>query len=326
MSRKLIIGLHGLSNKPPEATLRDWWWKSITDGLYFFRCSDGRPPSERERDKILRKNDFLMVYWADIMYPHPWYIYSSTRPYVKVNSKPPPYKPRWFDSLRKWITEPFISQWDRGRSMFPGFGYDRLVNEFLKDQFQDLHAYWNKKVTKKFKFWQDDEWHEEEKEITDEEMRKEFRKILLDHQIAGGGVDILVIAHSMGSIIAFDTIAHPEFGLIDNDPITLITIGSPLGLPSVRSHLAKLPGRKRPTFPETRLKAWSNFADPADLIAAVPHLAPHFKDSQGRKRIKDYRVRNDFRDRDGKVNSHKSFGYLRCPEVAKIVHQFLIER
>lgn len=31
---KLIIGIHGLSNKPPEKTLATWWEKAMLEGLH----------------------------------------------------------------------------------------------------------------------------------------------------------------------------------------------------------------------------------------------------------------------------------------------------
>ena len=31
--RKVIIGIHGLGNKPPKALLKIWWKKAIREGL-----------------------------------------------------------------------------------------------------------------------------------------------------------------------------------------------------------------------------------------------------------------------------------------------------
>jgi hypothetical protein len=325
MPAKIIVGLHGLSNKPPEATLKDWWWKSITDGVYSYRCGQGSPETDQEREAILPKEDFIIIYWADLMYAHSSYVYTSTQPYIRINQKPPSYEPKWFDGPRKWLTAWAISLWDRGRRRFGGFGYTRLVNVFLKEKYQDLYAYWNQRLRKRFVYWENDQWHEEEREITDDEMREGLASVLRDHMDTEDQVEILVIAHSMGTIIAYDTIGDHTLTELNGHPLSLITIGSPLGLPTVRSHLAKPSGSRRPVFPETRVKEWYNFADPGDLIAAVPRLSPHFKDSQGRTRIRDSLVQNDFRDKGGSTNPHKSFGYLRCPELAKVVDQFLTD-
>ena len=40
---KIIIGIHGLSNKPAEPTLTAWWLAAINDGL---RGAGGAPIAE----------------------------------------------------------------------------------------------------------------------------------------------------------------------------------------------------------------------------------------------------------------------------------------
>jgi hypothetical protein len=34
MAQTIIIGVHGLLNKPPKETLEKWWSESINEGLY----------------------------------------------------------------------------------------------------------------------------------------------------------------------------------------------------------------------------------------------------------------------------------------------------
>ena len=51
---KIIIGIHGLGNKPPHDTLHKWWLKSICEGLQKINKLDYTP-------------DFALVYWADIL-------------------------------------------------------------------------------------------------------------------------------------------------------------------------------------------------------------------------------------------------------------------
>ena len=54
---KIIIGIHGLGNKPPKTILTDWWKKSLIEGLKKFNyTSDFK---------------FELVYWADILHPIP---------------------------------------------------------------------------------------------------------------------------------------------------------------------------------------------------------------------------------------------------------------
>jgi hypothetical protein len=56
--RKIIIGIHGLHNKPPRKLLTKWWRKSIREGLL--------------RDySVFKPFSFQMVYWSDVNYEKP---------------------------------------------------------------------------------------------------------------------------------------------------------------------------------------------------------------------------------------------------------------
>ena len=56
---KFIVGIHGLSNKPPAARLREWWLRAINDGL---AAAGGERLPERQ---------FELAYWVDLMYAAP---------------------------------------------------------------------------------------------------------------------------------------------------------------------------------------------------------------------------------------------------------------
>ena len=71
MSGRVIIGIHGLKNKPEADILEDWWKTSIDEGLS--RHCGGRKFKVR----------FEMVYWADLLYGEaiaPEASWSRTRP------------------------------------------------------------------------------------------------------------------------------------------------------------------------------------------------------------------------------------------------------
>ncbi|MFQ6030532.1 MAG: hypothetical protein ACE5Q6_23920 [Dehalococcoidia bacterium] len=322
MPRKVIIGIHGLSNKPEKQTLKEWWWKSITDGVSAKRNGGGSPSTDAERGEILGENDCAMAYWADIMYQYPTYVYTSTQPYVKISGPPPAYQTGPFDLVRKWFRSAVTSLWDRRRRLFSTELYDRLANQFLKVLLKDLHYYWNEGSVRPFTYWKDDAWVSEPREIKAEELQACLKDEVQAKLEEDPESEILVIAHSMGTIIAFDCIAGPDWPVPEGHKVQLITIGSPLGLPTVRAHLQR-DARGRVSYPENRLISWHNFADPKDLVAAVPYLRPHFKDSNGTAQVEDSLIQNDYHDRDNSRNSHKSFGYLRCPEVATLIDDFL---
>ena len=55
----VIIGIHGLANKPEAETLEGWWKDSILEGL------------ERNQGRTSRMLSFESVYWADVLYAEP---------------------------------------------------------------------------------------------------------------------------------------------------------------------------------------------------------------------------------------------------------------
>ncbi len=81
----------------------------------------------------------------------------------------------------------------------------------------------------------------------------------------------VLVSHSLGTVVAYEAAcAHPEWDL------TLITLGSPLGIPNlVFDHLRPAPGDGRGSFP-AGAATWTNIADPGDAVALVKQLAPLF--------------------------------------------------
>ena len=127
----------------------------------------------------------------------------------------------------------------------------------------------------------------------------------------------------MGSIIAFDilTFALPHFK-VD----TLVTIGSPLGIPFVRSKIAleqneKLRlGYKLKTPPE--VKRWYNFSDIEDVVAINYSLKDDFDANEKGVKAVDFIIHNDYEINKIK-NPHKSFGYLRTNEFSNVLSEFI---
>jgi pimeloyl-ACP methyl ester carboxylesterase len=135
---------------------------------------------------------------------------------------------------------------------------------------------------------------------------------------------ILLIAHSMGTIISYDVLSHPAKDIAID---TFITIGSPLGLPLIMKKIFEERGMEfkkgvqTPT-PENISKRWLNFSDLSDPVAMNYDLADDYApNSRGVGPI-DFVVDNDYAYRK-KRNHHKLYGYLRAPEVAKAISDFL---
>ena len=196
----IIIGIHGLDNKPKEATLAKGWKDAMLEGL--------------EKNASIRVNDldFVPVHWADVMYGAP-------------DPKPDLYKPAksgaikryrdcWLDVLRKGIGSTVGDFFD---DMKEFFGMDKTADAVLKRKLPDLYNYYQ-----------------------DSKKRGELRKRFRDAILANRDKRIMVVGHSMGSIISYDVLR----ALGKEDPSLRIdhyvTIGSPLGIRHVNYHRAPL--------------------------------------------------------------------------------------
>ena len=141
--------------------------------------------------------------------------------------------------------------------------------------------------------------------------------------------DILVIAHSLGCMIAYDTFwkfartgeYRPTY--TDKEINLFVTLGCPLGDETVKKNLkgAQAHGLRR--FP-TNITSWLNIAAEDDFVShdqeivndykeMVPELTPSIKD----ERIYNLAVRH------GKSNPHHGAGYLIHPTVADAVADWL---
>ena len=133
----------------------------------------------------------------------------------------------------------------------------------------------------------------------------------------------MLIAHSMGSIIAYDvlTIFKPELNIN-----TFITMGSPLGLPNVMRKISNeqklvLNSNQRLNTPPGVQKNWFNFSDLEDKVAMNYNLGDDYKPNTSGVAPVDMIVNNNYTINDIN-NPHKSYGYLRTPEFANALNEF----
>lgn len=86
--------------------------------------------------------------------------------------------------------------------------------------------------------------------------------------------DLMLIAHSMGSIIAYDVLRDLGQDMPDFNVEQFVTIESPLGISAVKARIysersyADVPVRT----PSVVKEKWVNYADPADAVVVDAHL------------------------------------------------------
>ncbi len=271
----ILIGIHGLSNKPPRKELADGWEDAIREGLRKNEGIESAPIN------------FSSVYWADVMYPEP--DPNPDRYKEAREGALKTYKDSWLDAIK---AKAFDWSGDVLDTMKNYFGVDAFADTVLKLKLQDLSRYY------------------EEENIRDQ-LRTLLREEILDHK----DKRIMILSHSMGTIIAYDVLRnigkeHPRL-IVDH----FVTLGSPLGLPHVKYKAAQEnPLIRTPSV----VKRWSNFADKRDPVSMDVYLAGDYAANDNGVAVKDDLVANDW----GGIH-HKSYGYLRTPEVSKVIADFI---
>ncbi|MEK9140153.1 MAG: hypothetical protein AAB308_03775 [Nitrospirota bacterium] len=281
MPGSIIIGIHGLKNKPEKDLLAGWWLASIQEGL-------------RRNVACEVPLTFELVYWADIQYPAPTPEAELDNPYLKADGEGPL---RRYEAGLLSKARVIAEKWG-GRSIDKGkdlLGLNKNIDELIGIVFDDLRDYYR-----------------------DSERRTRIRKLLADILQRHLDKRVCLIAHSMGSIVAYDVLrtreSHPP--AIEQ----FITIGSPLGLPIVAQHVREK--FEQTTMPQG-VQHWTNLADPGDKVALDCTLADEYRSSSDGIRIQDDLIHNGYVDRNGKNDRHNSYGYLRAPELSDIVKTFL---
>lgn len=283
-SSSIIIGIHGLSNKPPHPPKHGNDWKAaIIEGL-------ARNHSLTVPESAL---PFALLYWRDWNYQEP--LDPDPEPYEKDGSTGPfpAYQQHWPDILLgealKWAAKPL--DWAKEH-----LGVDLLADAVLERRLQDLSIYY-------------------ENEARRRDLRQRLYNVLKEH----GSKQIVLLAHSMGSIIAYDVLRELGKDIPTFKVAHFVTLGSPLGLPHVLYRIRQ----EHVTLRTPSIVArWSNFADRRDPIAADVHLADDYDANALGVQVQDQLVLNTY-ERDGKRNPHKIWGYLRAPEVTSVLKTFI---
>ena len=135
------------------------------------------------------------------------------------------------------------------------------------------------------------------------------------------GRPILLIAHSMGSVIAYEALwqmsrANREAMQVD----LLLTMGSPLGQRYMQQRIKGSDSIGSVRYPNN-VRQWINLSAAGDMTALDSSLRNDFDAMlcEGLvESIDDRRIYNWFR-LDGVLNPHAEYGYLINPETAAIV-------
>ncbi|MBP7738159.1 MAG: hypothetical protein KA369_19445 [Spirochaetes bacterium] len=301
--KKIIICIHGLANKPEKKLLEQWCKTSIREGFKTI---------EKQGTPFTLK----LVYWADLMYEKPQDPNETDKksdsyfddPYVPGNPddykdfKPSNMKQKVLDKVEKKLDAMYFKE-----DSFINF--DKFANIMVRRLFKDLDLYYHKDCPViRYRGL-----------LARDAIRMRLAEVLRKYHRR----DILLVAHSMGTIISYDVLTHTT----PDVPIhTLITIGSPLAMPLIMKQILIEQGRdfkkeQKPVTPESITTAWYNYADLDDPVAIIYKIGDDYRPNSRGVSPKDTIIYNNY-EIDGDRSPHKLYGYLRAPEVARAIYNF----
>ena len=136
------------------------------------------------------------------------------------------------------------------------------------------------------------------------------------------GCEILLIGHSLGSVIAYDVLW--ELSRRRNSDLRIdlfMTIGSPLGLNFVRHRLLAAGERGARRYPDN-IRRWENLSAIGEMTALDRHFANDYSPMLKHGLVNSITDHTDlntyFRSEEG-LNVHKCYGYMVNQEVSIVV-------
>ena len=303
---KVIIGIHGLANKPVRELQAKWWVDSIKEGL-------------QKNCNLNLAFNFVDVYWADLLYQQP--LHQDPEFGFDALYDDEPYQPAKDGALKKY-DEGFMDTLRADALGLLGGAVDAVKSTLGMDHAADIVL---QQKLKDLAFYYDSGRRIKDRSGNQRPAREVLQEDLDQALIANKSHEIMLIAHSMGSIIAYDVLR--KLGQRQPDPGVrvshFVTIGSPLGLPHVKLNIEKINTHDpRVRTPTIVTKSWINFADRKDPVAFDTHLNDDYGPNSADVAVKDDLILNDY-EMNGKANHHKLFGYLRAPEVSEHIRNFL---
>jgi hypothetical protein len=134
--------------------------------------------------------------------------------------------------------------------------------------------------------------------------------------------DVLLIGHSLGSVIAYDTLWELSRQEGIKGKVDFLTLGSPLGMHYIQRRLLGMNNHGENSYPD-RIRHWINLSAEGDVAALNRNLNESFHTMLELglvESIEDHShgIYNFFRS-DAGLNSHRSYGYMVNPAVGSII-------
>ena len=299
MTQTRIIYVPGKNPKPRPTEHREQLWRCLTHGVSIVDAEAGRAVASDPSIFVLAawNHEYYGKYsdldkdlrWIDILL-------QQDRPSERDRSEARTWS--------RWMVRLMYALGDRFHALIP-----LIPDRRIKATIADTNPYFDNRdgVASRIR----------------EIVKQPLRAALLNNE------RILLIGHSMGSVIAYDALwelSHIE--KLQQKIELFLTLGSPLGMHYVQNHLLGFKGKNK-RYPLT-VKKWKNVASVGDLVSVDSTISDDFSPmiKEGViEQTEDYcrNVFNWFRNELG-LNVHKSYGYLVNPLVSRIIADWWRQR
>nr|VFJ61083.1 MAG: hypothetical protein BECKDK2373B_GA0170837_10982 [Candidatus Kentron sp. DK] len=310
---KHIFLVHGRDCKPGEETLRNNW-----EGALRFGISRENPAMEEKFESVQK----TMVYYGDRSNE-----FLRKRGTSYDEAKDQKDRGSCLDDLKKYRSEDFNKEKYNalpGKSAFREAIGDifsgpltwlGLEEKLVKKVAPDIGRYWSEDTD----FGSEVRWR----------LAKPLATALRE------GDDIMLICHSLGTLIAYDVLwkfSHYSeyrdadyFDLRGKKITALVTLGSPLGDETVKRKLKGAGAEWGRRYP-SNIGRWINMVAEDDYIAHDESLADDYEAMEQFglvESVVDHKIYN-LAVREGKSNPHHGAGYLIHPVVSNTVIDWLV--
>jgi hypothetical protein len=294
MATKQIIYVPGKNPKPDATLHRALLWRTLVEGV---RRADSAMADALQASYA----QFHLVNWNYLYYRTQKDI-TSDIPWVEAIIKkhaPTEQDVRDAHSWNIWLSRFVLTLGDR----IP------LLIQFLPEEIQstanEINRYFNNtdNVARKIR-----------------DLLKQTLCSALEKQDA-----VLLIGHSLGAVIAYDTLwelSHQE-GV--KGKVDFLTLGSPMGMHYIHRRLLGMNGSGEKSYPDL-IRHWVNVSAEGDVTALNQNLNESFHQMLELNLVESiedhcHGIYNFFRS-DAGLNCHRSYGYLVNPAVGSIISQW----
>ncbi len=291
MTTKQIIYVPGKNPKPEAAQHRELLWRTLVEGV---RRADSAVADTLQACYP----QFHLVSW-NYLYYHQYKDITRDIPWVDalINKHGPTRQDmRDANSWNIWLSRLLLTLADHIPLLI------RLLPREVRGTAEEIDRYLNNNddIARKIR-----------------DLLKQTLRPMLEQQD-----DVLLIGHSLGSVIAYDTLWEltREEGI--KGRVDFLTLGSPMGLHYIQRRLLGMNGHGKKSYPGL-IRRWANLSAEGDVAALNQDFSVSFHAMQELglvESIEDHchGIYNFFRSDEG-LNCHRSYGYLVNPAVGSII-------